>query len=241
MAIFAVVHIVAFTWKPYAIGGLMAYEPVAAGKVVTYHGGPLGMLALFDAFNPWDQIKACARGIRWLFVGRKTRMMDPSYHHAGDEPIGLEPSNLNNVDYPSPGMGATEHVGVGKGEVDGDEEEVLLANAQPQPTSHMPYDSHAYEPFHPYDTSSTADLGMPPLSGNSPVRYYEPRPMEEEEEEEEGEEGDTSLPPRNNPPYPLDSPMPTPAPTHDQSTTLHHSFSLQSPTHESPFRPPPRE
>ena len=32
-----------------------------------------------DSFNPWDVVKASARGFRWLFVGRKHRHQDSSY------------------------------------------------------------------------------------------------------------------------------------------------------------------
>lgn len=44
-----------------------------------YHGGKMGFKALVDAMNPWDLVKATARGLRWLFVGRKKRLADPSY------------------------------------------------------------------------------------------------------------------------------------------------------------------
>ncbi|EON64443.1 hypothetical protein W97_03674 [Coniosporium apollinis CBS 100218] len=44
-----------------------------------YHGGPLGALALLDAFNPWDIVKASARSYRWLCVGARRRKADRSY------------------------------------------------------------------------------------------------------------------------------------------------------------------
>ncbi|KAI7373833.1 hypothetical protein KC336_g20334, partial [Hortaea werneckii] len=44
-----------------------------------YYGGPLGIKALVDTFNPWDIVKASARGFRWLFVGYKHREKDVSY------------------------------------------------------------------------------------------------------------------------------------------------------------------
>jgi hypothetical protein len=39
----------------------------------------MGMMALLDAFNPWDMVKASARGFRWLFIGVKNRELDSSY------------------------------------------------------------------------------------------------------------------------------------------------------------------
>lgn len=50
--------------------------------VLRYWGRFLGYKALFDACNPWDLVKATARGFRWLFVGRKSRTLDPSYEMA---------------------------------------------------------------------------------------------------------------------------------------------------------------
>ena len=88
MAIFAVMHIFAFPWKPYsrkhfanpieAPGtGYSGGDPAA----MKYMGGPLGIWALADAFNPWDIIKMTARGLRWLFVGARKRHNDPSYQN----------------------------------------------------------------------------------------------------------------------------------------------------------------
>ena len=153
MAIFSIIHVFSFTWKPYVVGQQVLYEPV--GDKATYRGGPFGIVALFDAFNPWDQIKAVARGIRWLFIGRKNRMLDPSYHRQAeeDESIGLKP-NLDSTSPRMPPVKADE------------EEQVLLANAQAEPISH------------PYHSSST-DLGAP-HAGDDGIHYYEPRPMDDQ-------------------------------------------------------------
>ncbi|KAK3633138.1 hypothetical protein LTR56_015914 [Elasticomyces elasticus] len=83
MAIFAVMHLFAFPWKEYTLpnhgkdmgpnlGGL-------DGRPARYQGGFMGIKAMGDAFNPWDIVKASARGFRWLFVGYKKRELDPSY------------------------------------------------------------------------------------------------------------------------------------------------------------------
>lgn len=72
MAIFAVMHLFAFSWKPYDL----YKNPKAGGK---YTGGFLGWYAFLDAFNLWDVVKAAARGFRWLFVGARKREQDVSY------------------------------------------------------------------------------------------------------------------------------------------------------------------
>jgi len=89
MMIFAVMHLFAFPWKIYAVDRTNS-DPLNApgsgwsGKEPRYLGGPLGIKAYAEAFNPWDMIKATARGIRWLFVGRRFRQEDVSYKHATD-------------------------------------------------------------------------------------------------------------------------------------------------------------
>jgi hypothetical protein len=86
MAIFAVMHIFAFPWKPYSIKHSYSdplNEPGSGfsggDDTKKYTGGPLGIMALADAFNPWDIIKMTARGLRWLFVGVRKRHEDVSY------------------------------------------------------------------------------------------------------------------------------------------------------------------
>lgn len=75
MFFFSLLHIVAFPWKPYDIR--KSPDPAAH-----YEGGLLGWRAFLDAFNPWDIIKASARGFRWLFIGRRHREDDSSYREA---------------------------------------------------------------------------------------------------------------------------------------------------------------
>ncbi|KAK0287904.1 hypothetical protein LTS00_009749 [Friedmanniomyces endolithicus] len=91
MAIFAVMHLFAFPWKEYVIDkhDPANMNPLAmsgagySGASPRYQGGLLGIKALADAFNPWDIIKASARGFRWLFVGYRKREADRSYQNAG--------------------------------------------------------------------------------------------------------------------------------------------------------------
>lgn len=42
-----------------------------------------------DAFNPWDIVKASARGFRWLFVGRR---------HRADDNISTEETKQENIE-----------------------------------------------------------------------------------------------------------------------------------------------
>lgn len=89
MMIFAIMHLFAFPWRIYSITSRSNSDPLTAsgsgwsGKEPQYLGGPLGIKAYAEAFNPWDMIKATARGIRWLFVGRRFREEDPSYNRSG--------------------------------------------------------------------------------------------------------------------------------------------------------------
>jgi len=87
MAIFAIMHIFAFPIKPYSIKQSYSdpiNEPGSgySGEALKYKGGPLGLYAIADALNPWDIVKASARGFRWLFVGVKKREQDISYQNA---------------------------------------------------------------------------------------------------------------------------------------------------------------
>ncbi|KAH9835097.1 DUF300-domain-containing protein [Teratosphaeria destructans] len=85
MAIFAVMHIFAFPWKPYNTKNVSPLDVQGAGysggAAPKYRGGPLGIKAVGDVLNPWDLVKASARGCRWMFVGYRQRTLDPSYQN----------------------------------------------------------------------------------------------------------------------------------------------------------------
>jgi hypothetical protein len=83
MAWFALLHLWAFPWREYLVrdGGVRK-------------GGPLGLKALWDAVNIWDVVKGFGRGMRWLFVGVKSRRDDISYH-----------VKMENLESPPPGGG----------------------------------------------------------------------------------------------------------------------------------------
>lgn len=107
MAIFSIMHFFAFPWKPYALASSSlrheaSYQPGSGTDLESPHsksppakyvGGFLGIKALADAFNPWDILKATARGLRWLFVGRRNRFQDTSYSsqmNAQSKPLASE-------------------------------------------------------------------------------------------------------------------------------------------------------
>ena len=75
MALFAILHFWGFPWRPY----ILSREEKGSGSGQRYYGGWCGIKAFIDAANPWDLVKATARGLRWLFSGRKHREEDPSY------------------------------------------------------------------------------------------------------------------------------------------------------------------
>lgn len=85
MAVFAIMHLFAFPWREYDLSNKTYLDPITApgsgfsGPKPEYKGGKFGIKAWLDAFNPWDIIKASARGFRWLFVGRRYRHHDISY------------------------------------------------------------------------------------------------------------------------------------------------------------------
>lgn len=81
MALFAVLHLFAFSWKPYASSASGSDYPMSPIKnsLGPKQGGFLGIKAFVDAMNPWDLVKAFARGMRWLFIGVKHRENDTSY------------------------------------------------------------------------------------------------------------------------------------------------------------------
>ena len=84
MALFAVLHLYAYPWKVYDIqrSSLVVAES-GPGDLpdarTAYKGGFGGYRAYFDALNMWDLVKGVARGVRWVFVGRRTRELDISY------------------------------------------------------------------------------------------------------------------------------------------------------------------
>ncbi|KAJ5099831.1 hypothetical protein N7532_006832 [Penicillium argentinense] len=204
MAIFSILHLWAFAWRPYATQPGEVSDFYGNGKEA-YSGGRWGFKALMDAMNPFDLVKAIGRGGRWLFVGRKNRMQDPSYQRQ-DETIGLESSETGNTGTSYQGAGTTMSGGR-TGRYAGDEEgEVLLANAQSNPeASHLgtsPYSEsdeylgehsgrfyqsghgHEHSPYDDiehqnvgYDYAGAHDASAHPYPADGPLREQVPMPM----------------------------------------------------------------
>ncbi|KAI9889585.1 MAG: hypothetical protein M1814_005188 [Vezdaea aestivalis] len=94
MAIFAVLHVFAFSWKPYVITAHPVQGMQWDSPKDRYYGGNLGIQAYIDAYNPWDLIKAVGRSFRWIFIGRRHRHTDSSY---GSSEVNLSPSGPPKV------------------------------------------------------------------------------------------------------------------------------------------------
>jgi len=78
MAIFAVFHIFAYSWRPYLISG---------GTTASYQGGVLGWKAFLDAFNVLDIVQELIRAWQWVFTG-KDRRMDKVERPEDDNKLG---------------------------------------------------------------------------------------------------------------------------------------------------------
>ncbi|KZF22804.1 DUF300-domain-containing protein [Xylona heveae TC161] len=135
MAIFSVMHVYAFTWKHYSSSrnSIAELAPGAgfSGERPQKKGGILGILAIVDAFNPWDLVKAFSRGVRWVFVGRKRRFLDPSYG-ANAHKVG---SGSDGALQPGQSYAGGSMPGRYQPEDDGDEDVQLLSQPGPNPIS----------------------------------------------------------------------------------------------------------
>ena len=114
MAIFSVFHLWAFPWTVYDVrrSPIVAAESAAGflpDPKTSYQGGKFGQIALMEAFNPWDLVKAVGRGFRWFAIGRRTREQDISYKSQNG--VGLEPTRTNDTSYyrPSNSFEDTHH------------------------------------------------------------------------------------------------------------------------------------
>ncbi|KAJ6070442.1 hypothetical protein N7467_011761 [Penicillium canescens] len=197
MAIFGCLHLWAFSWKPYTLNNQSEITDFYGNGKTAYEGGRYGARALVDAMNPLDLLKAIGRSARWLVVGRKTRMLDPSYQPQ-DQPSQAGSELTTGTAYQG---AATTMAGGRGGRYTPDEEgAVLLAHAQPNPeialTGTSPYASdfedHVHDPstrFYgqsssPYDDSALrshdplqSDAMAHPYPSDGPLREQVPMPM----------------------------------------------------------------
>lgn len=162
MSLFAVLHLFAFPWTPYSRNAKTLQEGKDIGPK---QGGFLGLKAIADAMNPWDLVKAFARGMRWIFVGRKHRQHDSSYKPEGfNSPSGndmtLQSTAETNKPYENPDQLpiASEFrrsrfgIPTGNGDrMQPEEGAALINHAQPNPLN--PGD-RGYQPTQRYDNES---------------------------------------------------------------------------------------
>jgi hypothetical protein len=151
MAIFAFLHLFAFPWQPYGPKAAPTDYPrlssISGEPSKNIHGekqgGFLGWKAFVDAMNPWDLVKAFARSMRWLFVGRKHRETDTSYMRniADDNDMVLQSPNVTgykqSVNLPIADEFRRSRFGMPlatePGRTPGEEGAGLIAHAQPNP------------------------------------------------------------------------------------------------------------
>lgn len=205
MAIFGILHLWAFSWKSYTLANPSEVTDFYGNGKSVYQGGRYGIRALIDAMNPLDLFKAIGRSARWLFVGRKSRMLDPSYQPQ-DESLGLQPpqdgSELTQHGTAYHGAGTAMSAGrTGRyGDTPYEEGDVLLAHPQPNPeialTGTSPYasdfDDHVQNPstrFYerspsPYEDSSLhshdnlhSESLVHPYPSDGPLREQVPMPI----------------------------------------------------------------
>lgn len=192
MAFFAILHIFAFDWKPYSLkhgaaGYTSSSNAVESGAAATI---PLSsrtykgfFYAIFDAFNPWDIVKASARGLRWMFVRYKHRHTDSSYHPTaaykagGDQPSSTTIPEATELRPPArhqtPSNAAPGGLRVNTA-LEDDTAGLLSNSARPgmahsptTPTGHL--NNHDYDAFQPgQDLGSTGRFPASPMSPADP-------------------------------------------------------------------------
>ncbi|KAF2197458.1 DUF300-domain-containing protein [Delitschia confertaspora ATCC 74209] len=174
MSIFAALHVWAFSWKPY---DLRKYQDPLHAPTDGFTGdlpkkyahGPARALA--SAFNPWDIVKACGRGFRWLFVGVRHRRKDISYQTklstlSADTEYPSGPTFVGNSDAATetgrPGKG----VGGRKTGFEDSDTAGLLSHAQANPYERQ--DSYGYPAYANQEPSNPDALPAAP----TPAQEY---------------------------------------------------------------------
>jgi hypothetical protein len=180
MAIFAVLHLYAFPWKPYDLG--KHHEPVPQSNTILpvespmrYAYGPTR--AILDSLNPWDIVKACGRGFRWLFVGVRYRKKDPSYQ-TKLEPLAREDTGYHGPTFAGNGEPAmkTAQAGkqAGKDGFDDSDTSALLSHAQANP--YMRQNTSPYSSQNAHDRPSNPDSLPAAPTPREEYRIMTPRP-----------------------------------------------------------------
>ncbi|PNY23637.1 Transmembrane protein [Tolypocladium capitatum] len=196
MACFAIMHLWAFPYAPYVAGAPATFYPVPdtdKGSPSVENGrsppsgGFMGLLAIFDALNLWDFVKAFGRGMRWLFCGLRRRKEDISYKlNRGDAldmdnlPEGKEGPGTYDAMRPAPPaapgrygspmqLDTAYHGGAVHGGID--ESVALMDNLQPNPEARsLRRDSPS--PLRGPRRDDSPPYGQPPP--HVPQDYYDP-------------------------------------------------------------------
>ena len=193
MMIFAFLHLFAFPYTPYSKGAAPAKFPISSPSINSGMDGPgpnlggfLGIKAFIDAMNPWDLVKAFARGMKWLFVGRKNRENDSSYKNSafnfgnGAEGVTLGDASGPNGAYksdtgyngaaslPIADQFRRSNFGMPATTVQDEEGAGLIAHAQPNPLNRAD-SNYAQHPGQLYDYNGQQT--KPAYPGSSNQRY----------------------------------------------------------------------
>ena len=162
MAIFAVLHVFAFPWKPYSIKHSYS-DPVhqpgggfSGGGTLKYQGGRFGLLALVDAFNIWDIIKGTARGFRWMFVGFRHRHDDISYKTTKADPAYTGPTFAGSTE-PATELRPSGSDGIARADPSVEDDRAGLLRHSGQMSRLGPYSNDEYNA----GDNSQVDLGRP--------------------------------------------------------------------------------
>lgn len=205
MACFAVLHLWAFPYAPYVAGAPATFYPVPdadKGSPTVENGrsppsgGFMGLLAIFDALNLWDFVKAFGRGMRWLFCGVKRRKEDVSYKlNRGDAldmdnlPEGKEGPGTYDATRPGPGgagpaayggyLGPAQQFGRQETAYHGgggiEENVALIDNAQPNPEANS-YRRDSPSPPRRPRRGDSPPYGPPPP--HAPQESHRPQPQQ---------------------------------------------------------------
>ena len=232
MAIFSVLHIFAFPYGPYRSEEQGTFYPNPDPSKSTAQvenpnlkpaGGPLGLLAIWDALNIWDFVKAFGRGTRWLFCGVKRRKEDSSYlnrtntmdmdslSHDKDGPSSydaMRPPGNSSLQNDSPYQGAYHQNSDPSGVHPTEESAGLISHAQDighvRGSGGRDEVGGAYQAYKPYSDSRL------PQQSQEPYR----------EQYSQQQQPPQQQPPPSDRPYPLENPY---DPDHSHSNTSYHA------------------
>lgn len=213
MSIFAVLHLLAFPWKPYDLAN--RHEPLpqvgqdqAPDVPRKYAYGPAR--ALISTFNPWDIVKACGRAFRWLFVGARHRKNDSSYQTKMNPLTKQDTGYHGGPTFAGNGEPATEsaldkEIGVKRSDTD---REGLLSNAEANPSfsrqesdpyhrTHNEHYGNSYSHAQATTSGQEYDLGTPNMQSDSHSDHH----SNQDWDMFGGVSGQSRPPPRNHDPH----------------------------------------